>query len=29
MDNATEVLRKEHKGILKMLDVTEEVARRV
>ena len=29
MENATEVLRKEHKGILKMLDVTEEVARRV
>jgi len=29
MDNATEVLRKEHKGILKMLDVTEEVARRL
>ncbi len=29
MENATEVLRKEHKGILKMLDVTEEVARRL
>ena len=29
MENATEILRKEHKGILKMLDVTEEVARRL
>ena len=29
MENATEILRKEHQGILKMLDVTEEVARRL